>query len=125
MRILTQLVTLLVALLLGAAVAVAAIGVHRMLLAVPLVVPVGPVLAVVGSLVPAWAARTLRPALSAAYCAGWLVVFGLALAGRPEGDYVVAADLRGYTLIAVAFVLVATGVSALSSRRPRSRPHAA
>jgi hypothetical protein len=90
-------------------------------LALPLVVPVGLLLAVVGSLAPAWAARTLRPTLSTAYSAGWLVVFALALAGRPEGDYAVAADLRGYTLIAVAFVLVVTGVSALSSRRPRSR----
>ena len=105
----------LVALVGGAAVAVAAVGVHR---AMVQAFPIGLLLAVLASLVSAWAARALLPTLAVAYSAGWLVVFGFALAGQPEGDYVVANDLRGYALIAVAFVLVVLGVGSLSSRRP-------
>jgi hypothetical protein len=56
---------------------------------------------------------------AASYCLGWLVVFGIAVAGRREGDYVVAGDLDGYTLMVTAFVLVALGVSALPDRRGR------
>jgi hypothetical protein len=65
-----------------------------------------------------WLLRgTSRPRLAASYCLAWLVVFGVAVAGRPEGDYVLAGDLAGYTMMATAFGLVVLGVSALAGTR--------
>lgn len=97
----------------GALASVAALAVHRS----------GPgwlVLAVVVSLAAAWVLRgTPRPRLATTYAVGWLVVFGIALAGRREGDYVVAADLAGYTLMAAAFGLVVLAVTALPGRQAR------
>lgn len=96
-----------VAALVGAATSVAAIAVHRS----------GPgwlTLAVSATLGVAWALRsTGTPRLAAAYCLGWLVVLGLALAGRPEGDYVLAGDTAGYLLMATGFALVVLGVTSL------------
>lgn len=100
----------------GAVTSLAALAVHR----------AGPpwfLLAVVGSLGVAWLLRSGdAPWTAAAYCAGWLLVFGIALAGRPEGDYVVAGDLRGYGLIVVAFVLVVLGATSLGRRAVGGRP---
>ena len=44
------------------------------------------------------------------------------LAGRPEGDYALAGDVRGYGLMGVGFVLVALGVASLAARPVRT-PH--
>lgn len=72
------------------------------------------------SLAAAWTLRrTARPLLAASYGLGWLVVFGIAVAGRREGDYVLATDVAGYGLTVVAFAMVALAVSALPGRRPR------
>lgn len=96
-----------VAALVGAATAVAAIAVHRS-------GPAWLALAVTASLGAAWGLRsTGTPRLGAAYCLGWLVVLGLALAGRPEGDYVLAGDVAGYTLMATGFALVVLGITSL------------
>jgi hypothetical protein len=114
-----HLVALLAALLLGGAVAVAAVAVHRQTVDA---LPWGVVLAVVASVGVGWSARHVwppRPTLASAYGLGWLVVFGVALLGRPEGDYAIAADVRGYLLIATALVMVALSVSAAASTRPR------
>ncbi len=114
-----QLAGLLAALLLGGAVAVAAVAVHRQMVDA---LPWGVVLAVVASIGVGWGARRVwptRPTLASAYGLGWLVVFGLALVGRPEGDYAIAADLRGYLLIGTALVMVAVTVGALAASRPR------
>lgn len=96
-----------VAALIGAATAVAAIAVHRS----------GPgwlTLAVTASLGVAWGLRsTGTPRLGAAYCLGWLVVLGFALAGRPEGDYVLASDTAGYVMMATGFALVVLGITSL------------
>ena len=80
------------------------------------------VLAVGASVAAAWVLRgTSSPRLAATYSLGWLLVFGVAVTGRPEGDYVLADDLAGYSLMAVAFVLVALAVTALPGRRaPRT-----
>ena len=97
----------------GALVALAAIAVHRS-------GPAWLVLAVVVSVaVPVLLRGTTVPRVASSYCLGWLVVFGGAVAGRREGDYVLAGDLAGYTLMGTAFVLVAIGVSALPDRRRR------
>jgi hypothetical protein len=114
-----HLVALLVALLLGGVVAVSAVAVHRQ---VADGLPWGVVLAVVASVAVGWGARRVwpaRPTLASAYGLGWLVVFGLALVGRPEGDYAIAADARGYLLIGAALVMVAVTVGALAWSRPR------
>lgn len=100
------------ALVLGALTALAAIAVHRS----------GPLwlgVAVMASFGAALLLRsTSRPRLAASYCLGWLVVFGIAVVGRPEGDYALASDLAGYSLTVLAFVLVVLGVTALPGRRP-------
>jgi hypothetical protein len=95
----------------GVLAGLAALAVHRS-------GPAGLVLAVVASVAVAVVLRgTAVPRAAASYCLGWLAVFGIAVAGRREGDYVVAGDLAGYTLMVTAFVLVALGVSALPDRR--------
>jgi len=52
------------------------------------------------------------------------VVFGVVIAGRPEGDYAVVADLAGYALIAAALLLAIVGVVAVAGGRgpDRRRP---
>ncbi len=101
-------------LLLGAAVGLAAVVVHR---ADVLGLPFGLVLAPVASLGVGWALRTSDMArLATSYTAGWVAVFGLLLSGRPEGDFVVAGDLSGYVLIGTAFVTVVLGVTSLFVR---------
>lgn len=109
------------ALLVGAAVSVASVTVHRSVVAG---VPLGVVLALVTSFATAWAMHDLLTRLASSYAVGWLVPFGLVLAGRAEGDYAVASDLRGYLLVAAAFVLVVVGIVSLSPRdsSPRARP---
>lgn len=98
-----------VAALVGAATAVAAVAVHRS----------GPgwlTLAVAASLGMAWALRTTgTPRLGSAYCLGWVGVFGVALAGRPEGDYAVAGDTAGYVMMVTGFALVVLGITSLGS----------
>jgi len=103
----------LVAALTGVVTALAALAVHRS-------GPAWLVLAVAVSLgVPLLLRGTAASRAAASYCLGWLVVFGVAVAGRREGDYVLAGDLAGYSLMGTAFVLVALGVSALPDRRRR------
>ena len=103
-----------VAALIGAATAVAALAVHRS-------GPAGLALAVAASVAVAWGLRsTGTPRLGAAYCVGWLVVLGFALAGRPEGDYVLAGDTAGYVMMATGFALVVLGITSLG--RGRARP---
>ncbi len=108
MRVLAPLGTLV----LGAVTALASIAVHRsglLWLVLAVVVSIGVGLVLRGT---AW------PRLASTYCLGWLVLFGIAIVGRPEGDYALASDAAGYTLTVVAFVLVLLGVTALPGRRP-------
>jgi hypothetical protein len=99
--------------LLGVLVSLAALAVHRSGLGWLL-------LAAVTSLAAGWMLRaTARPRLASSYCLGWLVVFGIAVLGRREGDYVLASDAAGYTLMGVAFALVVLAVSALPGRQAR------
>lgn len=99
-------------LLLGLVVGLAALAVHRS------AVPAGLLLGVATSLaVPWWLLRSRWPRTGATYVAGWLAVLLLAVAGRPEGDYVVAADLEGYVLLGTGFALVAMGIVSLAGGR--------
>jgi len=102
------------ALLVGATVSLASVVVHRFGV---LELPLGLLLGLTTTFVVAWALQQsgVRRLVSS-YAAGWLVVFGFVLAGRPEGDYAVAGDLPGYLMIAAALVLVAIGVLSLGPR---------
>lgn len=40
------------------------------------------------------------------YGAGWAIVVGLATPERPEGDYLIAADARGYVLLGATVVVL-------------------
>lgn len=112
--LLAFLVFAVMAALIGAATAIAALAVHRS-------GPAWLVLAVAASVAVAWGLRsTGTPRLGAAYCVGWLVVLGFALAGRPEGDYVLAGDTAGYVMMATGFVLVVLGITSLG--RGGTRP---
>jgi hypothetical protein len=93
--------------ILGAAVGLAAVTVHRH-------GPLGLLLAVLTSAATGWAlAASRRPALATSYAGGWLVVFGLVFLGTPEGDYAIAADGAGYTLMGTSLLVVAIGASGL------------
>jgi len=101
-------------LVLGAVVALASVVVHR---ADALGLPVGLGLAVLASVSGAWwLRRSGVPRTAATYGLGWLAVLAGALVGRPEGDYVLAGDVSGYTLMGTGFVLVAVGVTSLAAR---------
>jgi hypothetical protein len=47
-----------------------------------------------------------RGARRLGFVAGWVAFVGYAVLPRPEGDYLVGADLEGYLLLATAPVLV-------------------
>ena len=104
------------ALLLGVAVGVCAVAVHRLSV---LGLPLGLVLAVLATVVTALSLRRSEwPRTGATYCLGWLVVLGVVLTGRPEGDFALADDPAGYTLMAAGFLLVVLGIGALLARAP-------
>ena len=103
----------LACLLLGGAVALAAVVVHRTAF------PSGLLLSVVTTFAVAWwLGRSAHPRTAASYAVGWLVVLGLVVAGRPEGDFALAGDLDGYTLLGAGFVMVLVAVVAVAARRP-------
>jgi hypothetical protein len=80
--------------------------------------PFGLLLAAVASLGLAWRLVVSgRPRTAASYAGGWLVVLFLVVAGRPEGDYAVTADLRGYALMGVGLALVPFGLVGLTRQR--------
>lgn len=60
------------------------------------------------------------------FCLGWVGVVGVVLPSRSEGDLVILADTRGWTIVAFAFVLLVAGVGTLPapawSRRRGSSP---
>lgn len=103
--------------LLGIAVSVATVGVHRTAVGP---VPVGLLVGAGASLTMAWALRSTHVPLAAAYALGWLLPLGLAFVGRPEGDFVVLGDAAGYALAVVGVAMVVVGITSL--RAPDSSP---
>lgn len=113
------------ALLLGATVAVSAVVLHRAVVDLGgFSVPWGAVLGVGGSVVVSLGVGSLTRAAwpVAAYGIGWCAAVVLLLAGRPEGDYLVAGDGRGWGFLvggALAMVSVTLlGVLAAPTRVP-------
>ncbi len=108
------------ALLVGAAVALASVVVHRVDVHD---LPAGLLLALVTTFAVAWTLwQTEERRLATSYAAGWLLAFGAVLAGRPEGDFAVAGDPTGYLLTAAALAVVVIGISSLAGRRSGRRP---
>ena len=107
------------ALLLGAVVALASVAVHRDA-AGPL--PWGLVLALGATFAVPWALAGVpgQRRLVTSYALGWVVLLGLVVTGRPEGDYAVAGDLPGYALMTAGLVLVVLGLAALPARGAQS-----
>jgi hypothetical protein len=100
----------------GAVTALAVVAVHRSLF------PGGLLFAVVTTFGVAWVLRhSSRPRTAASYAVGWLLVFGVVFAGRPEGDYAVAADVSGYALMVSALLLGIVGVVAAAGGRSSER----
>lgn len=95
----------------GAATGVAAVALHTETWGWPLAVLAA--VAVTASLPATWWGRP-------PWCLGWGgTVLGASFA-RPEGDYVISADLPGYGLLAVALASLVVGVLALTPRRARA-----
>lgn len=104
--------------LLGVAVSLAALAVHRTLV---LGQPVGLLLGLATTFAVAWALRSSPwPRLMTTYAAGWVVLLGLAAVGRPEGDLIVVADTEGYALIGGGLVLAMVAVLTLAASHPES-----
>lgn len=106
-------------LLLGAAVALCSVAVYRDTV---LGLPGGTVLALVTTFSTVWLLRQppAPPRTATAYAVGWLALFGGVVAGRPEGDFAIAADVRGYLMMGVAFVVVVLGITSLAARGRRA-----
>ncbi|HEU4512448.1 MAG TPA: hypothetical protein VFR87_05040 [Nocardioidaceae bacterium] len=95
-------VALALSMLLGVAVALVSIAVHRTWS--------GILLAGAGTLAAMWALHWWVPRAATTFAAGWLAVLLLAIAGRGEGDYVVSSDTLGWTLIGFGLVVLVTGI---------------
>ncbi len=96
----------------GAAVALGAVLVHRSAFPLGLVLSLATTFAV-----PWWLFGSARPRTAASYVVGWLLVLGLVVAGRPEGDYALESDLDGYAMLGAGFLLVVVGIVAIAGRR--------
>jgi Family of unknown function (DUF6113) len=106
----------LLSLLTGAVTGLAAVTVHRELFPAGLVLALAATFAVLW-----WLRRSPWSHTAASFALGWVVVLGVVLAGRPEGDYLIAADLPGYALLAASLVMVLVGLLAAAGRRQADR----
>lgn len=95
-------------LLLGLLAGTASVALHRL--------GPGMVLALLATATTVLALRAWWPRMAAAFALGWLVPVGGAVLGRPEGDYAVATDLRGYALMAAGLVVTVVAVTSLGAR---------
>lgn len=86
---------------------------------VGVLLPWGLLLALVASYSGTSAGALLAGARSGAvaFAAGWLATFVAGFSGRPEGDYLIAADWRGYALL-----LGGIGGVAIAVARSGSQP---
>ncbi len=72
-------------------------------------------LAAAASLVTLWAApRGLARVL---YVACWLLPMALFTFARPEGDFVIAQDARGYTFLGLGAAVLMSGIATIPSPR--------
>lgn len=106
---------------LGGVVGLLAVLVHRE----GSLLPWGLVLACAASAAGSVGLRALgaRPSVLTGYAAGWCLLVLAVLAGRPEGDYLVGGDARGWGLLTVGAGSVVV-LAVLGSGTPRRRPEA-
>ncbi|WP_425299374.1 DUF6113 family protein [Nocardioides panacisoli] len=93
----------------GATVAVCVIAVHPRWWG--LVLGLAATAAALWALPDRWWART-------PFALGWAVTVLVATGGRREGDFVIASDPGGYTVLATVILVTLTGALALRPRRP-------
>ena len=93
-------------------VALAAVAVHRGLFPLGLLLAIGTSYAV-----PWWLLRSGHPRTASSYVVGWLALFAVVVTGRREGDYALAQDLRGITMMVAGVGLVVVGVVGLTGGR--------
>ena len=93
----------LAALLLGGVTGLCVVAVHAR--------PPAMVLGLTATAATIWALTQWGRRRVAWFAGGWLVPPALAVAGRPEGDYVVAGNGPGSVLLAAAFVVLVTGLT--------------
>lgn len=92
----------------GAMTGLATVAVHSRLLM--LVFALAATFAALVGLPPGWWSRV-------PFAAGWTAVVAVAAAGRPEGDYALAANTAGYVVLVVAVVLPMSALATLPVRR--------
>lgn len=101
-------------LVLGATTCLAAVTVHH---SDARQLPLGLLLGLAATFSVVWALWVSSfQRLAPSYAVGWLIVFGLVLAGKPEGDFALAGDLSGYLMIAAAFAMTVVGIVSLTRR---------
>ncbi len=106
-RGLARLGATLLALLLGAATALCLVAVHARWWG--LLLGLAATVAAVLAAPPTWWARL-------PYTVGWVAMLGYLLTPRPEGDYLVAQDVSGYSLLVAAVVIAVLTVATLPRR---------
>ncbi|MEO5853949.1 MAG: hypothetical protein ABIQ15_15690 [Nocardioides sp.] len=111
MTLLLRLVLTVALALGGAATAVAGIAVHSEPWGWPLAV-LAPTAAAL-ALPRGWWSRL-------PWCVAWSGVVLTSASSRPEGDYVISADVSGYGLLAVALAGLVLGLVGLTPRRARA-----
>ena len=104
MRVVGSVAWLTAALTGGALTGVAGVAVHQRWWGLLLVVAT--VVAVTLALRPGWSTRL-------PFALAFVGVLGVAMTPRGEGDYLIPGNVRGYTLLALGFVLVLTAVATL------------
>lgn len=63
-----------------------------------------------------------RGGARAGYALGATAVVGLAVVGRPEGDWAVVADWRGYLLLGATLAVLCYAVATLAPKSPGRDP---
>jgi hypothetical protein len=112
MRLLGLALTLFVSALLGLAVGVAAVFLHRS--------TAGLVLGLGTTVLTMRALRHWAPPAVIGYAVGWLAVLLAALGGRAEGDLAVATDTVGWVLVGGGLVVLVTAILWARPHRERS-----
>jgi len=116
MRTLARVVAAPVLLVLGAGTALATVALHELAWGLPLAVAA--TVATLVALPPGWWSR-LPFALGFTAFVGWVVE------PRPEGDYAISSDWRGYVVVGGALLLLVVGIATLPRPRPRTSPGSA
>lgn len=113
MRILARAAAAVGLLAVGAGTALATVAVHELWWGLPLAL-VATAAALV-ALPAGWWARL-------PFALGWTAFVGWVVTPRPEGDYAISSDWRGYTVVGVALLLLVIGIATLPRPVRRTRP---